>query len=221
VPSWPELTPEQRRRNAAKRSAKYRERKRAKAVLGMLESQSTEAIESARIIDGNKLQLTHGARDPERVGQVAEQLMTALLEDPGTEDYLRKPVMRYEVLAWAQAEAQAHLMRAWLDSEGISAAMTELTTVDETETATKGGTVRRQSASRKISSVMSELHKVETRAANRRIQLGITPLSRGRLGKDMASTQFDLARFFAEMDAAEKKKAGQPEAKAELPGETG
>ena len=124
--------------------------------------------------------------------------------DGGADDYLRKPVMRHEVLAWAWAEAQVTLMRAWMDADSISTAMTELTTTEETEADEGRGTVRRVSASRKVSSLMSELHKAEVRAANRRKELGLTPLARARLGKDIASSQFDLARYFAELDAAEK-----------------
>ena len=208
----------ERRRAAAKRAKEYRRRKKAKRLLGLAADDLTPADEDAiarMVVPGNKLALTHGARDPERVAALAQQIMRALLDDPGTEDYLRKPMMRHEVIAWAHAEAQVHLMRAWLDSEGISSAMTELTTTTETETGDGEGTVRRQSASRKVSSLMSELHKAEVRAANRRIQLGMTPLARGRLGKDLASTQFDLARFFAEIDAKEQadraaKTQGEP-----------
>ena len=92
--------------------------------------------------------------------------------------------------------------------------MTELTTTDETEADAGRGTVRRQSASRKVSSLMSVLHQAEVRAANRRKELGLTPLARARLGKDIAASQFDLARYFAELDAAEK------DAAQDTPGQT-
>ena len=195
---------EEKRKGDAERARAYRKRKKAKRILGIVGDENTALIEARKILPGNKLRLTHGARDPERVAPLAEQIMTALLEDPDTDDYLRKPVMRHEVLAWAWAEAQVGLMRAWLDSDGIAAAMTELTTTEETEADEGRATVRRVSASRKVSSLMSELHKAEVRAANRRQQLGLTPLARARLGKDIASSQFDLARYFAELDAAEK-----------------
>jgi hypothetical protein len=196
---------EEIRRRAAERARAYRKRQKAKRILGIAGGEEAAVIEARKLLPGNKVRLTHGARDPEKVAPIAEQFMTALLEDPETDDYLRKPVMRHEVLAWAWAEAQVTLMRAWLDSDGISAAMTELTTSEETEADSGGGTIRRVSASRKVSSLMSELHKAEVRAANRRKELGLTPLSRARLGKDIASSTFDLAKYFAEMDAAEKK----------------
>ena len=115
--------------------------------------------------------------------------MNALLEDPETNDYLRKPVMHHEVLAWAWAEAQVSLMRAWLDSEGISAAMTEITTTEETEADSGGGTIRRITASRKVSSL--DVRNAQSRSPGREQrpkQLGLTPLSRARLGKDIASS---------------------------------
>lgn len=203
---------DERRRNAAKRARDYRRRKKAKQVLGLGEDDATPAGEiaaSRTITPGNKLQLTHGAKDPERVGALAEQIMRALLDAPDCRPDLKRPDMYWEVWAWAQAEAQAHLMRVWLDSEGISAAMTELTTTTEVETGDGEGTVRRQSASRKIASLMSELHKVEVRAANRRQQLGLTPLALTRLGKDLAATQVDMARFMSEVTEQDEKRARQ------------
>jgi hypothetical protein len=207
---------ERKRQSDAERARAYRKRLKAKRILGIVGGEETAVIEARKLVPGNKLSLTHGASDPERVAPLAEQFMTMLLEDPDTDDYLRKPVMRHEVLAWAWAEAQVTLMRAWLDSDGITSAMTELTTTDETEADSGGGTVRRQSASRKVSSLMSVLHQAEVRAANRRKELGLTPLARARLGKDIASSQFDLARYFAELDAAESKDAAK-----DTPGQTG
>lgn len=203
---------ERKRQSDAERARAYRKRQKAKRILGIVGGEEVAVLEARKIVPGNKLRLTHGASDPERVGPLAEQFMTSLLEDPDTDDYLRKPVMRHEVLAWAWAEAQVTLMRAWMDADSISTAMTELTTTEETEADEGRGTVRRVSASRKVSSLMSELHKAEVRAANRRKELGLTPLARARLGKDIANAQFDLARYFAELDAAEGKTAdGQPQ----------
>lgn len=195
---------ERKRQGDAERARAYRQRQKARRILGIVGGEEQAIIEARRIVPGNKLSLTHGARDPERVSPLAEEFMNNLLSDPETDDYLRKPVMRHEVLAWAWAEAQVTLMRAWMDADSISTAMTELTTSEETEADEGRGTVRRVSASRKVSSLMSELHKAEVRAANRRKELGLTPLARARLGKDIASSQFDLARYFAELDAAEK-----------------
>ena len=204
----------QRRANDAERQQAHRARKRAREILGLGPEAQIDSVQARRIVAGNKLQLTHGAKDPERVGEIAGALMEALLNDPATDDYLRQPVMAYEVLAWAHAEAQARLMRDWLDASGLSAAMTETVLSAEEETPLGGGRLSRKATSRKAASLMSELHKAETRAANRRIQLGLTPMSRARLGKDIASGQFDLARFWAEQDAADK-------AAKEQAGETG
>lgn len=199
-----------RRADNAERAANYRARKKAKELLGLADDAPIPTVQAQRIVRGNKLQLKHGAKDPERVGEIAAVLMEALLNDPSTDDYLRQPRMRYEVLAWAHAEAQARLMRDWLDASGLSAAMTETVLTTEEETPLGGGRLARKASSRKAASLMSELHKAETRAANRRIQLGLTPLARARLGKDIASSQFDLARFWAEQDAADKAAKQQP-----------
>ena len=201
---------DERKRNDAKRAREYRRREKAKRVLGLGEDDTTpadEVIASRQIVAGNKLRLTHGARDPERVGPLAEQVMAALLNSPTCRGDLKKPEMYWAVAAWAQAEAQVHLMRVWLDSEGITAAFTELTTTSETETGIGEGTVHRQSASRKVASLMSELHKAEVRANNCRIQLGLTPLALMRLGKDATSAQWDLARMFGEFADQDEKRA--------------
>jgi hypothetical protein len=208
---------ERKRQSDAERARAYRKRQKAKRVLGIVGGEEVAVLEARKLVPGNKLRLTHGASDPERVAPLAEQFMTNLLEDPETDDYLRKPVMRHEVLAWAWAEAQVTLMRAWMDADGIASAMTELTTVDETEADEGRGTVRRKSASRKVSSLMSVLHQAEVRAANRRKELGLTPLARARLGKDIANAQFDLARYFAELDATEGKDAPKDQ---DAPGQT-
>lgn len=198
----------QRRASNAERAANYRQRKKAKEILGLAEDAPIATTQARRIVAGNKLSLHHGAKSPERVGEIAAALMEALLNDPTTDDYLRQPIMGHEVLAWAHAEAQARLMRDWLDASGLSAAMTETVMTTENETPVSGG-VHRKATSRKAASLMSELHKAETRAANRRQQLGLTPMSRARLGKDIASSQFDLARFWAEQDAADKTARGE------------
>ena len=199
-----------RRAGNAERAAAYRQRKKAKEILGLEPDAEIATTQARRIVAGNKIQLTHGAKDPEKVGEIAGALMEALLNDPTTDDYLRQPIMAHEVLAWAHAEAQARLMRDWLDASGLSAAMTETVLSAEEETPLGGGRLSRKATSRKAASLMSELHKAE----NRRIQLGLTPMSRARLGKDIASSQFDLARFWAEQDAADK-------AAKEQAGETG
>jgi hypothetical protein len=43
------------------------------------------------------------------------------------------------------------------------------------------------------------LHRFETQAANLRGRLGLDPLSRARLGKDIAATEVDIAKLMAGM----------------------
>jgi hypothetical protein len=86
---------------------------------------------------------------------------------------------------------------------GVEAALTEVTEGEESEERSEGGLkAKRQMKSRRVASVVEQLHKHEVRAMQLRARLGLDPLSRARLGKDVASQKLDLARLWAEEDRA-------------------
>jgi len=147
---------------------------------------------------GNELALKHGANSPRRVEPLAAQIAESLLNHPETPAYLREPSYVPVVRAWARAEAVVSLLWDWLDAHDLDAAVADVTETDEDETRSKGSGSK-HTLSRHVESVLTQLHRHETRAMNLRSRLGLDPLSRARLGKDVASQQFDLARLFAEM----------------------
>jgi hypothetical protein len=138
----------------------------------------------APFAEGNQVAVTHGAESERSVAPLAQRIETALLEDADTPDYLRAPSYLPAVRAWARAEAVASLLWGFLAGQDAQAALTETITGEETEESSKG-TVKRRSVSRRVVSVLSELHRAETRAMNLRGRLGLDPLSRAKIMKDL------------------------------------
>ena len=99
-------------------------------------------------------------------------------------DYLRAPAYLPAVQAWARAEAVVSLLWAYLAGRDIEAALTETIEASETEARSKGRTSRR-SVSQRVVSVLGELHRAEVRASNLRARLGLDPLSRAKIMKDL------------------------------------
>jgi hypothetical protein len=157
---------------------------------------------------GHEVSVTHGANSERRLGPLAEAFVAALMADEATPDYLREPSYRWAVQAWGRAEAIVMLLSDWLSGMDVETALTEVTTSEESEERSKGGLkARRQMTSRRVASVVDQLHRHEVRAMQLRARLGLDPLSRARLGKDVASQQLDLARLWAEEDRAAKDAA--------------
>jgi hypothetical protein len=153
---------------------------------------------------GNQLATVHGARSERRIAPLADQIASSLLSHPDTPPYLREPSYAPAVRAWSRAEAVVSLMWDWLAEQDLDTALADTTTTDEAERTSRGKSSRR-TTSRHVESVLTQLHRHEVRAANLRSRLGLDPLSRARLGKDVASQKFDLARLFAEMQATREK----------------
>jgi hypothetical protein len=125
---------------------------------------------------GNDLATTHGAWSQKVVDPVARDLVSTLLDQVG---YLSDPSYQAAVWAWARHEACVLTISAWLEQHGH---------LDE------DGNPR---------PAVSALKDFERLAASARTRLGLDPLSRAQLGRDIAAQQVDLARIFDEME--EKK----------------
>ena len=145
----------------------------------------------------NELALTHGAYSERRLAPRAAQIAGELLAHPETPEWLRSPSYAPAVAAWARAEAVVALLWDYLAEVDLQAALTDTTELDERRT--KGST---RSTSRRVEAVLTQLHRHETRAASLRAQLGLSPLSRARLGRDIG-VKFDAAKLFAEMQENE------------------
>lgn len=153
---------------------------------------------------GNELATQHGAYSPRRVDPLATELVEALLVDPDV-SYLRAPAYRSAVWAWGRAEAQVQLLTEYvLDNGGVAEALADHgeETSDEHH---DGGHSRRVTRSRRVGSALAALDRTEGRAASLRARLGLDPLSRARLGRDVAASQVDIAQVLTTMrEAAEK-----------------
>lgn len=165
-------------------------------VIAMTDVQWTPAFEGQRppfepgnpyrVQPGNTLAVTHGAFSQRMVAPVAQALADAVLADP-TIAYLQQPSYRPALLAWAAAEARVIIIEQWVDGMPIESAA-------ESE---RGQT-----------SPLELLRKWEATASTHRARLGLDPLSRARLGRDVAAAQVDvvaaLTRARADAEAIAK-----------------
>jgi len=122
---------------------------------------------------GNTIAKKHGAFSARVVDPVARELVEVVLAQvPYLADLSYEPA----VWAWARAEARVLVLSAWLDENG---------TLDES------GVPR---------PALKALKDFERLASTARSRLGLDPLSRAQLGRDVAQQQVDLARIYASLD---------------------
>lgn len=179
----------------AERARRYRERKREAA-------KQPRGYRWPDAGPGNELATVHGANSERRIAPLADQIAASLLSDPDTPPYLQEPSYAAVIRAWSRAEAVVSLLWDWLAEQDIGTALADTTTTDEDERRSRSKS-RRHTTSRHVESVLTQLHRHETRAMNLRSRLGMDPLSRARLGKDIAGQRLDLARLFAEISGVE------------------
>jgi hypothetical protein len=123
--------------------------------------------------EGHEVKVTHGAYLKRRVDPVARELVETIIEDV---PYLSEPSYEPAVWAWARAEARVQVLAAWLDENGA---------LDE------NGTPR---------PALAALLQFEKLASTHRTRLGLDPLSRAQLGRDVTAQQMDLARLYSTLD---------------------
>jgi hypothetical protein len=138
---------------------------------------------------GNTAALVHGARSERSVAPLAEKIAAGLLTHASCPDYLQEPAYAPVVAAWSRAEAVTQLLWQYLDGMDAETALTETIAGEEDETHGEGGSITRRSASKRVMSVLGELHRSETRAMNLRGRLGLDPLSRAKIAKDIGLAQ--------------------------------
>ncbi len=125
---------------------------------------------------GNQLAEKHGAWSSRVFDPVAKELVAAVLTQV---TYLAEPSYEAAIWAWARAEARVLVLSAWLDEQGP---------LDE------NGAPR---------PALAALKDFENLAARQRQRLGLDPLSRAQLGRDVAAQQVDLARLYSSLDEKE------------------
>lgn len=126
----------------------------------------------------NTKALKHGARSERIIAPLAAVLANEILE---TSPHLREPEFRAAVLECARVQAQVEVLEEFIGEHGILG--------DED----------------KVRPAADYLLKVRKHAANMASRLGLDPLSRARLGKDIAATQLDVAQILTQQrEEAEK-----------------
>jgi hypothetical protein len=151
---------------------------------------------------GNERALQHGAHSSRKVMPLARELLDVLLSAPSTPGWVKAPEHRLELLALCRADAQVHLLTEWLASRAEEAE-------DDVDRAGVGDL-----ADERVKSAYLLLHRAEARAASARTRLGLTPVSRARLGKDVAvagaaDAAAALTRMREEHDRAEAERNGE------------
>jgi len=132
--------------------------------------------------------LKHGATSPRVLQPIADQLAAGL---GGLAPWASAASFAGTVASWAWAEAQAHVLRVYLDEDGL--------VDDEGQPRPAAGM----------------LERVEGRLANLRAQLGLTPLSLGKLLATLSQVDGDrgaegleaLRRAGAELRAAADRRS--------------
>ena len=127
---------------------------------------------------GNVAALRHGAFYPRRYEPLAEELVTNLLalaaEPSSPVAYLTEEPYRPAVWAWARCEARIQLVTEYL--------------LD------KGGDLDPDGEVRPAARLLEVL---EGRAEKLRARLGLDPLARARLGRDVTAARLDVAQLMA------------------------
>ncbi|WP_142026825.1 P27 family phage terminase small subunit [Blastococcus colisei] len=128
---------------------------------------------------GHDLSTRHGAYSPRRVDPLATELVALVDADPAVAWLTAAD--RPALWAWARAEAQVQLLTEYLERAGEAAA-DGVGDLDNDA----------------VKSAYLLLHRAEARALSGRARLGLDPLSRARLGRDVAATQVDMARLLSD-----------------------
>lgn len=119
---------------------------------------------------GNIAALRHGAHHPPTVAKAAKVARLDVLQ---AAPWLAAPEYADAVAALARTEGRIRLVDTWLNEHGV---------LDN-----KG----------KPRPAADLVVRLERQASDMRDRLGLSPLARARLGRDVASTQVDLARLLA------------------------
>lgn len=136
-------------------------------------SRDSEGAATTAPYEWPQLQPVHGAWSPAAVDPLADRFVQALAHDPATA-YLSAPSFWPAVRRWAIAEARVELARRYLEQHGE---------FDE------------EGKPRPAVDMLARFLRVANETSGR---LGLDPLSRARLGRDVTAQQVDLARLWAD-----------------------
>ena len=115
---------------------------------------------------GHTLSTTAGHRSERRVAPLADQFVAALLEDESVPAYLSEPSFRPALVAWARAEAIAALLEDYISRVGLEKALSGKAPLTE------------------------QLRRWDVTAANHRARLGLDPVSRAKIMRDLSAARY-------------------------------
>ena len=154
----------------------------------------------------NTAAVTHGIHSARMLVPLAEAILAERKADDKWPAYLDEPFYASAVSAWARAEAAVLLYTRYMEQQDPEEWSTELGEAEEeiTGDGTKGGDSTRRSRNRKRMPTLEQWRKLEQHASLMRTKLGLDPLARARLGRDVASSQADMAQIMAQLDRDER-----------------
>lgn len=156
---------------------------------------------------GNELSTTHGANSPRKVAPLAAEIERAARTDPSWPGYLNDPGYGLAVASWARAEAVCRLLFDWLAEQDPAEWMAS--TLDSvTDTEKYDGGSQSRTRARRVGSVMEQLRAWESTAAKQRQRLGLDPLSRARLGRDVTAGAVDFVELLSRAHEAHEAERG-------------
>lgn len=166
---------------------------------------------------GNQVAAVHGAHSERQVAPLAAEIERAARTGPTWPAYLDEPTYAGAVSAWARAEAVVELLWRWLAEQDPLDALSS-STESTTDLQEFTGGSRARTVARQTESVLNQLNKWEATAARQRQRLGLDPLSRARLGRDVTAAQADLAQLLSAERERREGDAPTPAAGAEQEG---
>ena len=125
---------------------------------------------------GNQMAVKHGAHSPYRVDPLAHQFRDEILSSPDMA-YLTKPQYQATFWSYCRTAARVQLLEDYVDAMS----MHEATRSDKGQT-----------------SALELLRKWTATLTTLAARMGLDPLSYAKLGKDVVSTQVDLAKLLRE-----------------------
>lgn len=128
-----------------------------------------------RFAPGHEVTLRHGAYSPRCIDDRAQEVAEQLLADDGVA-FLREPAYRAALWRYAQRQARADLLHAFLLEHGEDC-----------------------QGCRKCEGLEKRWREFDTAADKASQRLGLDPLSRARLGRDVAAATVDAASFLTAM----------------------
>lgn len=182
----------------AERQARFKARRREEAAKAEREA---AVYRWAPFEAENTAAVKHGIHSARMVVPLAEQILAERRADPTWPEFLNQPVYAAAVNAWARAEAMVALYTEYIAQQTPEEMSTEFGQAEEdiTGDGVKGGDSTRRSRTRKTGPSLEQWRKLEQHASLLRTKLGLDPLARARLGKDIASSQADMAQVMAQL----------------------